>query len=115
MKTDKPIVWLHGEVKTPPIGAAARIETGTLLRRLQRGELLGLPHSRPMPASGANCHELRVTDRGATWRIVYYLDADAVVILDVFAKKTAAMPKSVIVNCRRRLAEYLRIVGKRQS
>lgn len=115
MKTDKPIVWLHGEVKTPPIGAAARIETGTLLRRLQRGERIGLPHSRPMPAIGVNCHELRVTDRRATWRVVYHLDADAVVILEVFAKKTTATPKSVIANCRRRLAEYLRIVGKRQS
>ncbi len=68
-----------------------------------------------MPAIGANCHELRVKDRGATWRIVYYLDADAVVILEVFAKKTTATPTSVIANCRRRFAEYLRIVGKRQS
>jgi hypothetical protein len=43
---DKPLVWLHGEIKTPPFTAAARIEAGVLLRRLQRGELLGLPHSR---------------------------------------------------------------------
>src|SRR5438874_13509319 len=45
---DKPLVWLEGEIKTPPFTKAARIEAGTLLRRLQRGELLALPHSRPM-------------------------------------------------------------------
>jgi hypothetical protein len=39
--TDKPIVWLRGEVKTPPFSAAARLETGILLRRLQAGEKLG--------------------------------------------------------------------------
>ncbi len=31
---DKPLVWLHGEVKTPPFSVVARIETGLLLRRL---------------------------------------------------------------------------------
>ena len=47
---DKPLVWLHGEVKTPPFTTTARLEAGVLLRRLQRGEKLALPHSRPMPA-----------------------------------------------------------------
>lgn len=58
----KPIVWLHGEVKTPPFTQAARLETGLLLRRLQQGENIGLPQSRPMPSIGAHCHELRVRD-----------------------------------------------------
>ena len=47
---DKPLAWLSGEIKTPPFGSEARIEAGFLLRRLQRGESLGLPHSRPMPS-----------------------------------------------------------------
>ena len=47
---DKPLVWLRGEVKTPPFSLAARIEAGTLLRKLQEGEKLTLPHSRPMPS-----------------------------------------------------------------
>lgn len=38
-ETDKPLVWLHGEVKTPPFSQEARIETGVLLRRLQQGEI----------------------------------------------------------------------------
>ncbi len=61
----KPLVWLRGEVKTPPFSHAARLEAGYLLRLLQEGELFGLPHSRPMPVIGPRCHELRITDEGA--------------------------------------------------
>ncbi len=42
----------------------------------------------------------------ADWRIVYRLDANAVVILEVFSKKTRATPKAVIEACVRRLKEY---------
>jgi hypothetical protein len=68
-RADKPIVWLKGEVKTPPFGERARIEAGLLLRRLQQGQKLSLPHSRPMPTIGGQCHELRIQDRDQTWRI----------------------------------------------
>ena len=78
-RTDKPVVWLHGEIKTPPFSPPARLEAGVLLRRLQAGEHRRLPQSRPMPAIGAACHELRIVDREVTWRIVYGLDAHAVV------------------------------------
>jgi len=67
---DKPLVWLSGKVKTPPFSARARLEAGVLLRRLQRGESLGLPHSRPMPGIGRRCHELRIPDERRSWRIV---------------------------------------------
>jgi phage-related protein len=105
-KADKPLAWLSGEVKTPPFSAAARIEAGVLLRRLQRGEKIPLPHSRPMPAIGKACHELRIQDAGRTWRIVYHLDSDAVVILDVFAKTTQQTPKAVIDTCKSRLRAF---------
>jgi phage-related protein len=112
MDEDKPLVWLHGEIKTPPFSAEARIEAGWLLRRLQRGESLVLPHSRPMRVIGPRCHELRVKDRGTEWRIVYRLDADAVVIAEVFAKKTRTTPQPVIDICRRRLREYDAATGE---
>lgn len=108
---DKPLVWLHGEVKTPPWSAAARSETGLLLRRLQRCDLFGLPHSRPMSAIGARCHELRIPDERATWRIIYRIDSDAIVIGEVFSKKTPGTPKSVIDSCKRRYKEYDAISG----
>jgi phage-related protein len=104
--SDKPLVWLHGEIKTPPFSRAARIEAGYLLRLLQKGQALSLPQARPMPVVGPRCHELRVPDAGADWRIVYRLDPDAVVILEVFSKKTQTTPKTVIDACTRRLREY---------
>ena len=104
--TDKPLVWLHGVIKTPPFATAARIEAGMLLRRLQRGESLAMPQSRPMPAIGRGCHELRVRDRTVSWRIVYRTDWDAIVIGEVFAKKTRTTPKDMIAICQRRFREY---------
>ena len=82
---DKPLVWLKGEVKSPPFSSAGRIESGVLLRRVQRGERLTLPQSRPLRALGRRVHELRITDRGRAWR--------------------------VIENCRRRFAQYDEIRG----
>ena len=103
---EKPLAWLKGEVKTPPFSADAQIEAGYLLRRLQRGERLGLPRSRPMPSIGSRCHELRIRDRDHVWRIVYRIDPDAIVILEIFDKKTATTPKPVIDDCRRRMRQY---------
>ena len=77
-----------------------------LLRRLQRGEKLGLPHSRPMPSIGPRCHELRIHDERQTWRLVYRLDADAIVIVDVFQKSTQQTPTRVLQDCQRRLRQY---------
>ena len=102
----KPLVWLHGEVRTPPFSQAARLESGSLLRRLQQGDTLSMPHSRPMPSIGARCHELRVNDQNATWRLVYRVDDDAIVILEVFSKKTAKTPSRVIAACQRRMKAY---------
>ncbi len=103
---DKPLVWLHGEIKTPPFSTAARIETGILLRKLQRGEKLELPHSRPMPSIGPRCHELRINDENVIWRIIYRIDPDAIIIVEVFKKKTNKTPKQVIGVCKRRLRDY---------
>ena len=102
----KPLVWLHGEVKTPPFTLTARIESGFLLRQLQQGEHLELPHSRPMPSVGTHCHELRIRDQDKNWRIIYRIDRDAVVIVEVFNKTTRTTPKTVIDVCQKRLAQY---------
>ena len=112
---DKPLVWLRGEIQTPPFSAEARVDAGFLLRRLQRGESLGLPHSRPMTVIGAGCHELRIADRDQAWRIVYHIAADAVAILDVFNKKTAVTPQTVIDQCRRRLEAFQRLSRKKEG
>jgi phage-related protein len=111
---DKPLVWLHREVKSPPFSAGARVEAGYLLRMLQKGESLSLPHSRPMPTIGRRVHELRIVDRDSTWRIVYRVDSDAIVIAEVFAKRTQETPQRIVQVCRQRLARYDSIVGGTQ-
>ena len=103
---DKPLVWLHGQVKTPPFSPAARLEAGFLLRLLQAGEKLHLPHSRPMPDIGRRCHELRIVDESMTWRIVYRIDSDALVIAEVFQKKTRTTPEAIINICKKRFRDY---------
>ncbi len=68
--------------------------------------MLGLPHSRPMPSIGNRCHELRINDEDVTWRVVYRIDEDAIIIVEIFDKKTQAMPTRIIELCKRRLREY---------
>ncbi|MEX2376114.1 MAG: type II toxin-antitoxin system RelE/ParE family toxin [Dehalococcoidia bacterium] len=93
-------------MKSPPFSEDGRLEAGFLRRRLQQGEKLSLPHSRPMPSVGGGCHELRIVDGDVTWRVMYHVDTDAIVILDVFKKKTRATPKKVIEVCKERLRAY---------
>jgi phage-related protein len=105
-KQDKELVWLHSEIKTPPFSADARRQAGLLLRQLQRGDKLSLPHSRPMPRIGRNCHELRLPDADKTWRIVYRIDEDVILILEVFAKKDRTTPQHVVDTCKKRIRAY---------
>ena len=58
---------------------------------------------------------MRILDRDQTWRIVYHIAADAVVILEVFSKKTGATPKTVMTGARRRLQMFLALsAGKKE-
>lgn len=102
----KPLRWLGGEVKTPPMSQAARRQLGFLLRQLQEGEQPSLPHSRPMPSVGKACHELRVTDENKKWRLFYFIDTDAIVVLEVSEKKPQKTPQGIIGLCQERLKHY---------
>jgi len=102
----KPLVWLHGEVKTPPFTAEGRQEAGMLLRLLQEGERLGMPQAEPLPDVGPRCGALRVRDAGHNWRIMYRIDSDAVLVLEVYSKKTRKIPDEVIERCQQRLKQY---------
>ena len=59
-----------------------------------------------MPSVGTRCHELRIKDESHTWRIMYRIDSDAIVILEVFEKKTGKTPKRVIATCKERMKVY---------
>jgi phage-related protein len=102
----KPLVWLTTKIKTPPVSLETRTETGFLLRLIQSGTLLHMPHSRPMPIIGRNCHELRITDSKCIWRIFYRVDVDAILIIDWDNKKTEQTTKAKILLCKKRIIEY---------
>ncbi len=101
-RNNKHLVWIEGEIKTPPFSEDARIEAGHHLRKLQQGEKLEMPHSRPMPSIGNNCHELRINDKNVTWRIIYKITDDMIAIGEVFKKKSNKTPQKVIKNSKKR-------------
>ena len=59
-----------------------------------------------MPDIGSRCHELRIIDSGTTWRIVYRIEPDAILLLDVFSKKTRQTPRRVVERCKQRIRRY---------
>jgi hypothetical protein len=82
---DKPLVWLGGEVKPPPLPTTARIEAGfcSASFKLASGSRC-LTHARC--AIATRCHELRIVDETRTRRVIYRIDDDAIIIADVFNK-----------------------------
>lgn len=59
-----------------------------------------------MPEIGSHCHELRIEDQNQTWRIIYRIDPDAIIITEVFKKKTKKTPPEVITMSQKRLKAY---------
>lgn len=104
--TDKELVWLHGEVRSPPFTFEGKQKSGFWLRKLQRGERLGGPHSKPLSSIGPRCHELRIKDEAGFWRIIYRIDPSKILIVDVHQKKSNKLPKNVIRTCKKRLNAY---------
>ena len=77
-----------------------------LLRLLQEGERLGMPQAEALPDVGSRCGALRIRDAEHNWRIMYRIDADAIVILEVYSKKTRKIPDEVMERCSKRLKQY---------
>lgn len=113
-KPDKPIVWLDGPPQSPPLSEEAQDEAGYLLRKLQKGESIGMPHSKPLPKVAARLHELRINDEDVTWRIFYRIDDDAIVVVLIDPKKSTQgikTPKKVLDKVRKRLKDYDQLAG----
>ena len=47
-----------------------RGELADAIARLERGQMLSMPLSRPMPSIGAGVHELRFRDRSGIYRTI---------------------------------------------
>jgi phage-related protein len=62
-----------------------------------------MPQAEALPDVGPRCGALRVRDAEHNWRIMYRVDSDAILIVDVYAKKTRRIPDEVIQRCKQRL------------
>lgn len=69
-----------------------------------------MPQAEPLPDVGPRCGALRVRDAEHNWRIMYRVDADAIVVLEVYPKKTRKFPDEVIDRCKQRLKNHDAVV-----
>jgi phage-related protein len=83
-----------------------RVRLGKGLFRLQMGELVGMPDSRPMPGVAPGVFELRVGSADGAFRAFYYTASSrGVLVFHAFVKKTQRTPPLEIELARKRLKE----------
>jgi phage-related protein len=86
-----------------------RGELADAIARLERGHLLSMPLSRPMPSVAPGVHELRFRDRSGVYRVLYWLaGAGTVWLLHAFSKKSQKTPQREIETARERLRRIRR-------
>src|SRR5689334_5295142 len=102
------LIWLRGQIRTPPFSAKARMEVGYCLRRLQRGDVLSMPVSRPMPSVGVRCHELRIKDANHTWRVINRVEVDRVLVIEVLVVRQFELRRARSLELRRARSLELR-------
>lgn len=84
-----------------------RKELGEAIGKLQVGELLSMPLSRPMPSVGVGVSELRIKDEAGEWRAFYIVKAvEAVYVFHAFSKKTRETPPREIALGQKRLKDW---------
>jgi phage-related protein len=101
----------HDEAKEALKGfpKAARAEIGWLIERLQAGDTLVEPLSKPMNMIALSCHELRYKDETGAYRTFYYLKHErGILIFHAFKKKTQKTPKKELETGRQRLKSLLK-------
>ena len=68
--------------------------------------MLSMPQARPMPQIAPHVYELRIREANLNWRIIYRADAERVLLIHQFVKKTERTPRAVIELCQARLSQY---------
>ncbi len=71
-----------------------RKELGSVLTRLQKGESIGMPDVRPMPAISSHTSEIRIPDRTGSYRALYALKAEfGILLFHAFQKNNPKTPE----------------------
>lgn len=85
-----------------------RRELGKAVFDLQKGDVLPMPLSRPMPSIAAGAAELRIRDRSGIYRAFYYSRSPrGILIFHAFVKKSQTTPKHELELGKKRLEELL--------
>lgn len=83
-------------------------DLGYLIHRLQLGETITLPYSRPFRSVEIGVNELRVKDSSGAYRVFYFLKTQkGILIFHAFKKKTQKTPNKEIVIAKKNLKELL--------
>ena len=86
----------------------ARQELGKAIYDLQKGEVLAMPFSRPMPSIEPGAAELRIRDRSGIYRAFYYSrSVRGILVFHAFVKKTQTTPVGELDLGKKRLKELL--------
>lgn len=105
----KPVIF-HPKAKTEirAFPESVKKEIGDLLRSLQKGEMLMMPYSKPMPSVGYGVYELRVKVADGAYRAFYYLKhTDAIFVIHCFKKTSQKTPLKEIRQGIKNLKELL--------
>ena len=85
-----------------------REDIADLLIRLDFGQTLSLPISRPMPSIGKRVHELRLCDRSGEYRLIYLIAGKGNIwLIHAFKKKSEKTAKNDIQICKNRLKQII--------
>src|SRR5258708_17701903 len=85
-----------------------RRELGKAIYDLQKGEVLTMPLSRPMPSIEPGAAELRIRDRTGIYRAFYYSRSPrGILVFHAFMKKSHATPLREFNLGKKRLMELL--------
>lgn len=83
-------------------------DVGYLIHRLQMGDKLNAPYSKPIKSVEIGVNELRVKDASGAYRVFYYLKtSEGIIIFHAFKKKSQKTPKKEIELGKKNLKEIL--------
>ncbi len=86
----------------------AKKDLGSVLTRLQSGELIGMPDVRPMPSLAKGAAEIRLKDQNGIYRAFFMIETElGILVFHGFKKKTRATPQSEIETGKKRLKIFL--------
>lgn len=105
----KKVIWhpsARSEIRNFP--EQVRNELGYLIFRLQKGDRLDMPQSKPIPAVAKGVYELRVRGSDVAYRAFYYLKyEEGILVFHCFKKKTQKTPLKEIERGIKNLKELL--------